>query len=183
MTADRQITRIDIESIGSGNLLSVRQWYAGWRDDGSSPADIDEVVEGQSIPGLLAYYEKQGFAVWMSNNSHGRALRGTITRVDFIHLPDGWHYRKFPYGWTAKTRPLSDEIKTQAEVDEILEWCEAKGWTVRRWPDGARAFKGEPRPIRDRAAILSLRRRASTELYSFHQTGTGKVFYDFAFDF
>jgi hypothetical protein len=179
---DKKIARIDLEKIGA-NLIEVRQWYAGWRDDGSTPADIDEVVEGQTIPGLLAGYEKQGYTCEMCDKAHGRALRGAITRVDIVRLPDGWHYRKFPFGWSAKTRPLSDEIKTEAEIHEILEWCELKRWTVRRWPDGARAFRGEPKPVRDRAAILSMRRRASQELYLQHQTGTNKVFYDFAFDF
>lgn len=181
---ERPITRIDIERIGA-RLLNIRQWYSGWRDDGSSPPDIDEIVEGQTIPGLLASYEKQGYTCEMCDSTHGRALRGTITRIDIIRMPDGWHSRKYPFGWTAKTRPLSDDIKSEAEIRQILEWCEAKKWTVRRWPGGARAFRGDPKPVRDRAAILAMRRRANEEMRSPHQTGieTGKTFYDFAFDF
>jgi hypothetical protein len=177
MDTQKTVTRIDLERCGSG--LFVRQWFAGWKDDGSTPPDIDEYVPDQTVSATLAQYERQGFTCEMANGQLGRALRGDITRIDFIQLADGWHIRKYPYGWTAKTHPISETVSPTAE-DGIL-WCDAHRWTVRRWPGGARAFKGQPRPIHDKATIQYLRRQVE------NNQRDGKIDprrnYDLAFDF
>lgn len=174
------ITRIDLEKCGDS--VTVRQWYEGWTE--GSPADISESLPGGYIVGLLMRYEKQGFTCEMADQDTGRALRGKITRVDLIKLPDGWHYKKFPYGWTAKTRPLTDEIKTDDEVLQIVEWCQARGWCVREWPGGYRAFQGgSPVPVRDGAAVRSIRRRVESDFSQGRTDGTNKRQFDFAFDF
>jgi hypothetical protein len=179
-TTPKPITRIDLEMVGAGNLLTVRQWREGWRE-GDAP-DIDEMVEG-SIMYKLMEYEKQGFAVWMADSSHGRALRGKVARVDFLKLDDGWHLQKFPHGWTAKTPAISDVLKTEAEIEAAIQWCQEQGWTVRRWNSGARAWKGEVKPVRDRAGILAMRRRVEAQFTRGENVGTNQIFYDFAFDY
>lgn len=171
--SDTPITRIDIERVGA-TMLSVRQWYEGWIE-GQAP-DIDEITSGR-IEDLLDQYTKQGFACWMASNAKGRALRGKTTRIDFIRLDDGWHIRKYPYGWTAKTSPLSDETKPDTDIAQAIAWCKANGWTVREWPNGARAWKGEIKPIRDTNTIKYLRRQVNQTV------GDIRRQFDLAFDF
>lgn len=178
---EKPITRIDLESINP-HLTRVKQWREGWVEGGNTAPDIDQTVQ-VSIYMLLPQYEKQGFTCNMRDRDHGQALRGKTTRIDLIQMPDGWHYRKWPYGWEPKTRPMSEEIKSADEVAQILAWCEAHGWTVRRWPGGARAFLGQPKPVRDRAGILAVRRQAEQEFQRRENIGTNKIFYDFAFDY
>lgn len=171
MNIPPEITRIDLERAGGG--LFVRQWKLGWRDDGSSCHESEEYVTGQRIEALLAECEKLGFAVWMCDNSHGRALRGDVTRIDFVE----GKIRKYPYGWTAKTRPLSERTATPDEIQAAVQWCKEHNWTVREWPNGARAWKGEPKPIRDASTIRYLRRQTDASL------GDPRRRYDLAFDF
>jgi hypothetical protein len=58
--------------------------------------------------------------------------------------------------------PLPDghEIKSaDFDLEAALAWCESNGYTVRRWPGGARAWKGEPWVIRTGWQIVKLRRK------------------------
>jgi hypothetical protein len=176
-----KITRIDLEALdATGQMVRVRQWADGWQE-GDAPVR-DNVDFDKSIIRRLMDYESQGFTVEMCDATHGRALRGKTERVDFTQEADGWHVRKYPHGWTAKTKPLSHKIMTQADADLALQWCRDNGWNVRTWPSGARAFKGEVRPVRDRSAILTMRSKVKAQLYA-GATGTNKIFYDFAFDY
>lgn len=169
----KPITRIDLEAVGA-SLVSVRQWREGWQDDGSTAPDMEELITG-SIMFLLMDYEKQGYTCEMCDRAHGRALRGKTTRVDFVKKPDGWHLQKWPHGWTAKTLPITDEIKTEEQIEAAIAWCEGNGWTVHRInSDKARAWKGQPKPVHDRKTILRMRRIAEEERRDF--------FVDFAFD-
>jgi hypothetical protein len=95
----------------------------------------------------------------MMDNDHGRALRGEITRVDILQVAGKWSVRKYPYGWTAKTRPISQREMTDAEAATAIAWCKQHGWTVREFPGGARAWKGEVKPVRDASTIKMLRRQ------------------------
>jgi len=156
----RLITRIDLERVGSTGII-VRSWFQGWRQPDAGTPDMEDYIESGSIPALLAEYERQGFTVEMAHASVGRALRGEITRIDFIHNDSDWIIKKFPFGWTAKTRPLLSETKpADFDMESALAWCESRGWTVYRWDGGARAWKGAPKPVRDRASILAMRRKA-----------------------
>jgi hypothetical protein len=170
----KPITRIDLEATGGDSRnVRIKQWREGWRE-GDAP-DLDILTTEKSIMFHLMDFEKQGFTCEMASKNLGRALRGKTTRIDLDKLPDGWHYRKFPYGWSAKTKPMSDTVKTEAEVQEILAWCEANGWTVHRInAEKARAWKGAPQPVHDTATILQMRRRAQAEKRDY--------FVDFAFD-
>ncbi len=176
----KPVTRIDLEK--DGNDVKVRQWFEGWVEN--DPADITETIENAYIVGLLMRYENQGYAVEMCDATHGRALRGKTTRIDFTQAADGsFHVRKFPYGWTAKTKPISDEIKSESDYEQAILWCVVNGWHVRRWPGGARAFKGAPQPVRDRASILTMRRKVEADMQqgrTNHQYQSG---YDFALDY
>lgn len=157
----KPIHRIDLERVGSTGIL-VSKWYSGWKQDGSTPCDIEDLVEG-SIPALLAEYEKAGFVVWMANGSQGRALRGAITRVDILNDGNAWNMRKYCYGWSAKTPPIESKVVDAKQLEAALEWFHLKEWAVLEWDGGYRAFKGDPMPVRDRAAIQALRRKFNDE--------------------
>ncbi len=102
---DKKITRIDMERIGASAVI-VRKWYEGWHQNDAGSPDIEDFIESGSISYTLAEYEKQGYTVEMASQSKGRALRGKITRVDIILEGETWVMKKYPYGWTAKTRPI-----------------------------------------------------------------------------
>ena len=87
-----------------------------------------------------------------------------ITRIDFYEAFQGTEGRcvvnvaKFPDGW--EKDPMARAIKryqSDKPLAEMLTWCEAQGWKIRRWPGGARAFKGGLHPIRSRGAIVRMR--------------------------
>jgi hypothetical protein len=176
----KTFTRIDIERL-DGQTLSVDSWLEGWQEGQS--ADRKEIIQGRSIESLLFEFEKRGYTVEMASNSQGRALCGKTTRIDFIKLAGKFYVKKFPFGWTAKTRPIQETEKTEAEWEKAILWCESNGWNVRRWPDGARAWMGPVLPVRDAAGIRAMRRKAEAEFQRLENIGTNKIFYDFAFDF
>ena len=82
-----------------------------------------------------------------------------ITRIDFTIVPvDGAvNIRKYGEGWTASTPPAITSTNRTQSLEDMLSWLEEHGWTVRRWPGGARAFRGKPMPVRTRSAIQRLR--------------------------
>jgi len=152
----KPVTRIDIEKLGQ-TMVSVRSWFEGWHE--GQAHDHEDILEGRSIDSLLFEYEKQGYTVEMASNSQGRALRGKTTRIDFLILGGKYFIHKYPFGWTAKTRPIQELEKTQAEWEQAVLWCEASGWTVYRWPEGARAWRGKAMPIHDAHTIRRMRTR------------------------
>lgn len=82
---------------------------------------------------------------------------------------------------SAETKPLGFDL------DAALAWCEEHGYTVRRWPSGARAWKGKPWVIRTRLQIWRKRERAEREVASFIRRHPGRptpglTFLDFAYD-
>lgn len=173
------ITRIDLTQNGEKGVL-VEEWFEGW-ETGKAP-DQTHIEPTAVILRLLPKYDALGFTSEMCDALHGRSLRGEITRIDFVKILNVWRVKKFPYGWTAKTHPLTDETKgPEFDLESSLTWCEQNGWNVRRWPGGGRAFKGEPMPVRTGAAIMSMRRNVEKSFFS-GQTDTRRAF-DLAFDF
>ena len=173
----KHIARVDLES--EGEWVRISQWFEGWKL-GDQPAEQNS--EKSNIYQILASYEDQGFTVEMCDSNHGRALRGEITRIDFQKTAGRWTVKKYPYGWTATTRPISEETKP-AEWDaekEAFSWLEKNHWIVRTWPCGARAFKGEPMPIRDRLSIVRMRNRLEKEFQQGRFDNLKN--YDLAFD-
>jgi hypothetical protein len=87
-----------------------------------------------------------------------------ITRIDFTVVPvDGAvNIRKYAEGWTASTLPAIASTNRTQSLEDMLAWLEDHGWTIRRWPGGARAFRDRPMPVRTRAAIQRLRHELTT---------------------
>ena len=173
---NKNITRIDLEVTGEG--IQRKIWYQGWRE-GDAPATVD-TLDDPLFQILLEMDKTEHFSVTQFGSNRAQCLRGQITRMDFMQLPAGVNVRKFPYGWTASTRPMTDETKMDFDLDGALTWCKDHGYTVRNFPGGARAFLGIPLPIRDRSTILKMRRQIEQRLTP---TGDNAQFYDLAFDF
>ena len=152
--AQKQFTRIDLEQAGPRQVI-VKKWFEGWGQ--TSCFDMMEFEIGTSVPALLAKYEQEGFTVEMASATLGRALRGRITRVDIIKTGNDWTIKKYPYGWTAKTKPLSQKVVTEQESNSAIQWLNENGWTVYSWDGGYRAWKGAPMPVRDRLSIRNMR--------------------------
>jgi hypothetical protein len=164
-TFDDKTTRIDLER--QGDHILVEYFDRGWQQGISSPTIYSFAVD-TLISKLLFEYQQAGFTVWMADELHGRALRGNITRIDFIQHNGEKHVKKFPYGWTAKTPALSDKVISDAESDQAINWCAEHGWTVYRWPGGARAWNGPVMPIRDASDIRHMRRIINNNRMSGH---------------
>lgn len=152
----QDITRIELDQI-SHELIRTRSWAAGWRE-GDSPV-ADQLVN-DSLIRMLGNYERQGYTVEMAGRNTGRALRGQITRMDFLKIGHEFRVKKYPHGWGIRTRPLAEVNIDAAEFAELINQCEVMGWTVLRHPSGnARAYRGESKPVVDAETILRLRRR------------------------
>ena len=180
---DKQIAKVDLLTTDDG--VQVRKWYEGWTVAQTAPDEV-ETLPGVWIVNVLMGYEKQGFACSMPDRTHGVALRGQVTRIDFFQQVDGdWRMRKYPEGWKIGQNPMETEVvERKVAVDEIKR-CEADGWTVRRWPGGARAFKGAAKPVRDGATIKAMRSDAYDRAVCKGQTETAQniLSCDFAFDY
>jgi hypothetical protein len=151
----KPVTRIDLTAAQGGVLRKM--WREGWKE--GDRAEVDDLLPGRELLPLLIEAEKKGYSVTQFNNAEARLLRGEIVRVDALRTIDGLAVHLYPYGWTAKTRPIVQETRA-VSFEEVIAGYEAQGWTVYRWEDGARAFSpGHLAPVRDAAAILQMRRR------------------------
>ena len=99
-------------------------------------------------------------------------------RIDFLKLSDGRVViLKLRRDATDPAAPRDipiiggHDIKADFNLDAALAWCTANGYSVRRWPGGARAWKGVPWVIRTACQIIRMRRENSC-----------KVSLDFAYD-
>lgn len=88
-----------------------------------------------------------------------------ITRVDMKQHPTGVAVLKYPDGWTAGTNPVDAHLNTTTSLVEMVAWFKERGWIVREWPGGARAFLGRQMPVRTRQDIIRLRSEMSRGLY------------------
>lgn len=76
---------------------------------------------------------------------------GQITRIDLVDTAHGPAKRCWRAGWMPGDRPRLSDVGPLAEgwtVESAAAKLEAEGWTVRRWPGGARAWRIKPRPVR-----------------------------------
>ena len=104
----------------------------------------------------------------------------TTTRIDLLIIPtEGVLVRKYAEGWESdpSLRPAI-HTNTTASLDEFVAWLEAHGWTVRRWPGGARGFLGKQFPVRTKAEIKRLRE----QFYRFPVKGVEAHALDLAFE-
>jgi hypothetical protein len=103
-------------------------------------------------------------------------------RIDFAVVPSGVAVTKF---WLVDGRsiPLNGgEMKPAGfDLEGALAWCEAHGYTVRRWEGGARAWRGVPWPVRTHAQILRKRSEVERMVFAGHADGH-LLTLDFALD-
>ncbi|MBK8467707.1 MAG: hypothetical protein IPL32_17980 [Chloracidobacterium sp.] len=155
------IARIDIERVGETTIF-VRVWKVGFNpSDAGSPA-FEDMLDGQaeSMSGLCSIVEAQGFSITMNGSKKARALRGPVTRIDFVKQVDGWHIKKYPRGWRASTKPMSDVIKSDEEINAAIAWCRTNGWSIRDFRgEIIRAWKGNPVPVHTAETTRRLREK------------------------
>lgn len=181
-TSTTKYTRMDLEAIYGGT--AVKCWSGEWQE-GDAP-DYETFREGVSLDQALMALEDSGWTVHMfidrkTGIHSGRALRGEIIRVDFRMLGQELVIQSFPYGWQAWTKPICESRWPADQLEAQIQMYREKGWTVRTWPSGARAWKGEVLPVRDAGTIIRMRERiiqgTRTGLYSNNEKN-----FDFAFD-
>lgn len=81
-----------------------------------------------------------------------------ITRLDFTKLPDDRVLvNKIFEDHQRRQAVVVNTVMSSLTLDELVSWCESTGWTVRRWPGGARAWWGGLRPVRTAGAIKNKR--------------------------
>lgn len=87
-----------------------------------------------------------------------------INRIDIVCSPAGVMFRMYPEGWR-EGQPLADVREENAGYDlqAFVERLRVRGWSVRTWPGGARAFLGTPWPIRTTGQIQRMRDRLEIE--------------------
>jgi len=163
-TSATKYTRMDLTPIYGGT--AVKCWSGHWQE-GDMP-DYEIFRDGVSLDQALMALEDAGWTVHMfidrKTNIHtGRALRGDITRVDLRIIGNDLVIQSFPYGWQAWTKPMVTEHYPASLLEEKAQEFEGRGWTVHRWPNGARAWKGQPQPVRDASSILNLRARVEKD--------------------
>jgi len=104
-------------------------------------------------------------------------------RIDFAVATSGIIVTKFWLVGGRNVAPDGAETKPAGfDLDDALAWCEENGYTVRRWKDGARAWKGDkPQPIRTRSQIRHRRARAERRALR-GGAGGSRLSLDFALD-
>lgn len=83
-----------------------------------------------------------------------------ITRIDLRQVRDGVLVEKYAAGWVASTPPVPpSKVNKEMTLEEMIAWLQASGWTVRTWTGGARAWLGEPVPVRAKVNLEYARKR------------------------
>ena len=76
---------------------------------------------------------------------------GRVTRIDLVTTDYGPVKRCWRAGWHPGDKALAKDVGRLADgwtVESAAAKLEADGWTVRRWPGGARAWRIGARPVR-----------------------------------
>lgn len=127
-----------------------------------------EMIDSITLPGYydvdhaLMDLKDRGWSIRRFKDGNGDAIVGPIARVDF-HLMDGKNYivSVYPQGWTASTLPMRKYTKLIEDLPAELRNLETMGFTVFTWDFhnrvGARAFRGEPMPVRSKSRIERIR--------------------------
>ena len=163
---EQEITRIDLEEV-SQDCIMVNKFFKGWKEGQALNPDKAEIIEGKRLLDVLYDLKTHsGYALSMITTKRWKLLKGEITRIDFIK--DGvWTVKKYPYGWTARTEPLTTEVKgAEFDFDQALAYLHSKGWVTVRWDGGGRAWKYRKAPIRTKEEILSLRKKSSASHFT-----------------
>jgi hypothetical protein len=72
-----------------------------------------------------------------------------IDRVDLREVPTGVLVQSFEIGWRTTNTASESHLNYSTPLADMVAWFKDRGWTVLEWPGGARAFRGQPRPVRD----------------------------------
>ena len=96
-------------------------------------------------------------------------------RIDFEKMADGQVIVVKMRKNGARDIPTAHEIKaTDFDLQAALDWCRENGYTVHYWRYGARAWRGEPWPIRTMHQIVKLRRRLEAEWTAYWEKRTAE---------
>jgi len=154
--------RVDLEVMPTG-AVKFAWWVDGYKvDDEEAGA---QYYEPGSLFQICKALDDKGFSVHVDRDGQrGRALSGQPTRIDLIKVGQRWVVSKYPYGWTASTRPVSSDTKpAEFDIGQAVEWLQSHKWTVLEWNlgdrQGYRAYKGKPEPVNDARTIQILRRQ------------------------
>lgn len=82
------------------------------------------------------------------------AISSGIDRVDILKVTNGFRVVQFQKGVGVALATDDIEEERAANLEKALA---ERGWIIRRWAGGARAFRGELYPIRTTEAIKRLR--------------------------
>src|SRR5512147_2129369 len=100
LTIKPDYERIELQQQGSHVLVNI--WCKGWRK--GSAAHVTDYLVDTSLDRTLMKLEDAGFTCTVHRDGNANALRGEITRVDFLKMDDGsFVIAKYPRGWTAAT--------------------------------------------------------------------------------
>lgn len=75
-----------------------------------------------------------------------------VTRVDMHECPLGVIIHQFEDGWRTTNTANEAHVNYSTRLPDMVTWFRSRGWTVREWPGGARAYWGPARPVRDAGA-------------------------------
>ncbi len=81
-----------------------------------------------------------------------------VTRIDIDKRTDGCLILTYLEGWKPGNKPLAVSRSDQ-DFGEFIEELKADGWDVITWGIGARAWRGERRPVRTASGIRIKRRQ------------------------
>jgi hypothetical protein len=139
-----------------------------------------------------------------SHSVTGGLPQPRYTRIDFFRVNVGiergakepvwgWRVLKYIDGWTAHTPPhvvtddppikSADGREQPFDLDTALQHLKTRGWTIHRWPTGARAWLGAPLPVRDRSQIGRFRAALTKHLWATHGHTDMTTQVDLAFDY
>ena len=182
-TSTIKYTRMDLTAVYGG--VAVKCWSGHWQE-GAAP-EFETFREGVSIDQACMVLEDAGWSVLIyhprNGNQIAKALRGEDTRIDYFALATGLVVKHYPYGWKAGTRPTKIEHLPINELESLLEDRRLHGWTVRTWKNGARAWKGEPLPVRNANEIMVLRHRVEKDFVTQGGAFENARGFNLAFDF
>ena len=150
-----------------------------------------------SIKDLLPYQPEQ-----VQQRTPRPLPKPTVTRIDFhqvnidadlCRITWGYRVEKYAHGWETVpgVRPIdvaeNPPIQTPSgpipfDLDKALHILEANGWTVRRWWNGARAWRDKIHPVRTRSEIHRARARLNRQVRSGLAQAGAHSFVDLAFD-
>lgn len=147
-------THPNVEMVPGRNIGWCKTCFATIRDYSNMPAP-EQTKDWQSKPA------ERGQRVKASTGEYV-----LVTRIDLQATANGLVSHKFADGWFERRRNTDLGLRCEPKwtLEAAVAWLEAHGYTVRRWPGGARAWLGEILPVRNKAQIIMLRNQLAYEV-------------------